>query len=84
MGTIESRVIEVLVEQFGVQAGDLSRETTIADDLGADSLDGMEVVLELEDEFDIVIPDGDINENAKITVGMIVDYISGRMRDTAL
>ena len=70
---IESKVIEIISEQMGVDKAEISRETSFINDLNADSLDTVELVMEFEDEFDMSIPD---EEAEKIqTVGAAVDYI---------
>ena len=70
---IESKVIEIVSEQMGVDKAEISRETSFINDLNADSLDTVELVMEFEDEFDTSIPD---EEAEKIqTVGAAIDYI---------
>ncbi len=70
---IEAKVIEIISEQMGVDKGEISRETSFINDLNADSLDTVELVMEFEDEFNMSIPD---EEAEKIqTVGAAVDYI---------
>lgn len=71
---IEAKVIDIVAEQMGVDKGEISRETSFANDLNADSLDTVELVMEFEDEFDTSIPD---EQAEKIqTVGQAIDYIS--------
>ena len=70
---IEAKVIEIVSEQMGVDKAEISRETSFINDLNADSLDTVELVMEFEDEFDMSIPD---EEAEKIqTVGADIDYI---------
>lgn len=70
---IEKRVIEIISEQMGADKSEIARETSFINDLNADSLDTVELVMEFEDEFDMSIPD---EEAEKIqTVGAAVDYI---------
>ncbi len=64
---------QILAEQLDADVESITPETDIADDLGADSLDVVEMLMAIEDEFDIEIPDEEI-ENLK-TVGNVVDYI---------
>ena len=71
--TVESKIIDIISEQMGVDKSEVSRETSFINDLNADSLDTVELVMEFEDEFDLSIPD---EEAEKIqTVGAAVDYI---------
>lgn len=70
---IEKRVIEIVAEQMGVNKDQITRETSFVNDLGADSLDTVELVMELEEEFDINIPDEDAEKIQ--TVGQSIDYI---------
>ena len=70
---IKEKVIEIISEQMGVERSEITRETSFINDLNADSLDTVELVMEFEDEFDMSIPD---EEAEKIqTVGAAVDYI---------
>ena len=70
---IEAKVIEIVSEQMGVDKAEITRETSFINDLNADSLDTVELVMEFEDEFDMSIPD---EEAEKIqTVGAAIDYI---------
>ena len=73
MASIEERVVDIVSEQLGVDKDKITRETSFVNDLGADSLDTVELVMALEEEFDIQIPD---EEAEKITtVQQAVDYI---------
>jgi acyl carrier protein len=70
---IEQKVIEIVAEHMGVDKSEITRETSFANDLNADSLDTVELVMEFEDEFETSIPD---EEAEKIlTVGQAIDYI---------
>ncbi len=70
---IEAKVVEIVSEQMGVDKSEITRETSFINDLNADSLDTVELVMEFEDEFDMSIPD---EEAEKIqTVGAAIDYI---------
>jgi len=67
------KVKKIIVEQLGVEEDEVTMESSFIDDLGADSLDIVELIMALEEEFDIEIPD---SEAEKITtVGDAVDYI---------
>jgi acyl carrier protein len=71
---IQKRVVEIISEQMGADKAEISRETSFINDLNADSLDTVELVMEFEDEFDLSIPD---EEAEKIqTVGAAIDYIA--------
>src|ERR1700674_4368550 len=73
MEDIEQKVIEIVSEQMGVDKSEITRETHFINDLNADSLDTVELVMEFEDEFELSIPD---EEAEKIqTVGQAIDYI---------
>ena len=77
---IQEKVIEIVSEQMGVDKGEVSPETSFINDLNADSLDTVELVMEFEDEFDMSIPD---EEAEKIqTVGAAIDYITKIMNET--
>lgn len=76
MSSIEERVIGIVSEQLGVPKEDVSRPSSIVDDLKADSLDVVEMVMEFEDEFSITIPDDDY-EKIK-TVGDAIEYIEDK------
>ncbi len=71
---IYDNVKDVLVEQLGVEAGEVTEEASFQEDLGADSLDLVELIMELEDQFEIKISDEDAQRIQ--TVGQAVDYIS--------
>ena len=73
MSEIQERVTAIIVEKLGVSESQVTPEATKAQDLGADSLDTVELIMELEKEFDITIPDA---ETEKIqTVGDAVSFI---------
>ena len=70
---IKNKVIDIISEQMGADKSEITRETSFINDLNADSLDTVELVMEFEDEFDMSIPD---EEAEKIqTVGAAIDYI---------
>ncbi|MBP3823226.1 MAG: acyl carrier protein [Bacteroidaceae bacterium] len=73
MSEIESKVRDIIVDKLGVDAAEVSAEKSFTGDLGADSLDTVELIMELENEFGIAIPDDDAEKIA--TVGDAVAYI---------
>jgi acyl carrier protein len=74
MSTIEERVKKIVVEQLGVKEEEVSNESSFVDDLGADSLDTVELVMALEEEFDTEIPDEDAEKIT--TVQEATDYVT--------
>jgi len=70
---IEQRVYAIVSEQMSVDKSEIKNETSFVNDLNADSLDTVELVMELEDEFDMSIPDDDAEKLQ--TVGQAIDYI---------
>ncbi len=77
MSTIEERVKKIVIEQLGVKEDEVTLEASFVDDLGADSLDTVELVMLLEEEFDTEIPD---DEAEKInTVQAAVDYVKANV-----
>ena len=70
---IFEKVKGVIVEQLGVAEGNITMKASFIDDLGADSLDIVELVMALEEEFDLEIPDSDAEK--VVTVGDVVEYI---------
>ena len=74
MSNIEDRVKKIVAEQLGVKEDEVKTESSFVDDLGADSLDTVELVMALEEEFDTEIPD---EEAEKITtVQLAINYIN--------
>jgi len=73
MSDISDKVKQIIVDKLGVDDSEITNESSFTNDLGADSLDTVELIMEFEKEFDISIPD---EEAEKIqTVGMAVDYL---------
>ncbi len=71
--SVEEKVKEIIIEQLGVDPEEVTNDASFINDLGADSLDTVELVMALEEEFDIEIPD---EEAEKLqTVGQAIDYI---------
>lgn len=80
MSTIEERVKKVVIDQLEINEGEATMEASFVDDLGADSLDTVELVMALEEEFDTEIPD---EEAEKIrTIQQAVDYIKQHQAET--
>jgi acyl carrier protein len=75
--SIESRVIKIVCDQMDKTADQIKPETDFVQDLGADSLDTVELVMCLEEEFEITIPDEDADKMR--TVGSAVEYIGGKL-----
>lgn len=71
--TTEQRIKAIIVEKLGVDEADVTREASFTNDLGADSLDTVELIMEFEKEFDMTIPDEDAEQIA--TVGNAIDYV---------
>ena len=77
MSNIEDRVRKIVAEQLGVKEEEVKAEASFVDDLGADSLDSVELVMALEEEFETEIPD---EEAEKITtVQLAIDYINNNL-----
>ncbi len=76
MNTIEARVKKVIVEQLGVKEEEVTNDASFVDDLGADSLDSVELVMALEEEFETEIPDEDAEKIG--TVQQAIDYVTAR------
>ncbi len=81
MATVFERVKNIVVEQLGVSADEVSPESSFVDDLGADSLDVVELVMALEEEFGVEIPDEEAEKIA--TVGEAVKYIEAHLSEHA-
>ncbi|MDF3035544.1 MAG: acpP [Paucimonas sp.] len=78
MSDIEQRVKKIVAEQLGVAEADIKNESSFVDDLGADSLDTVELVMALEDEFEMEIPD---EQAEKITtVQQAIDYATANVK----
>jgi len=74
MSSVEERVKKIVAEQLGVKAGEVTNDASFVDDLGADSLDTVELVMALEEEFETEIPDEDAEKIT--TVQQAIDYIT--------
>ena len=72
------KIKQILAEQLDADEEEMTLDTKIAEDLGADSLDVVELLMSIEDEFEVEIPDEEI-DNIK-TIGNVVDYIQNHMQ----
>ena len=74
---LESRIIEIIAEQLGMDPTEIESESTYVDDLGADSLDIVELIMALEEEFEVEVPDEEAEK--LLTVHQTVEYIRDRI-----
>jgi acyl carrier protein len=74
---LEERVAEIIVEQLGVSRNEVVVEASFIDDLGADSLDIVELVMAMEEEFNVEIPDEDAEKIQ--TIGAAIAYLKGKV-----
>lgn len=79
MSSVEDQIKGIIAEQLGVKAEELKNDASFVDDLGADSLDTVELVMALEEEFETEIPDEDAESIT--TVQQAIDYILARKVD---
>ncbi len=77
MSTVEERVKQIVIEQLGVTEEEVSEDSSFVDDLGADSLDTVELVMALEEEFNCEIPDEDAEKIT--TVAQANEYVRAHM-----
>ena len=77
MDNIEARVKKIVAEQLGVAEGDIKNESSFVEDLGADSLDNVELVMALEEEFDVSVPEEEL-EGIE-TVGQAYELVAGKL-----
>ena len=77
--SIEERVKKIIIEQLGVKPEQVTNEASFVEDLGADSLDTVELVMALEEEFECEIPDEDAEKIT--TVQQAIDYIKGHLKE---
>jgi acyl carrier protein len=80
MSSVEDQVRGIIAEQLGVKADEIKNDASFVDDLGADSLDTVELVMALEEEFETEIPDEDAEKIT--TVQQAIDYIVSRKGDS--
>jgi acyl carrier protein len=81
MSTVEERVKKIVVEQLGVEDKDVRLDASFVDDLGADSLDTVELIMALEEEFEAEIPDEDAEKI--ISVQDAINYIKEREKESS-
>ena len=74
---IKAKVIELIIEELGVEAGEVTLEASFIEDLGADSLDTVELIMKFEEEFDIDIADDDAEKLT--TVGKAIEYLEKQL-----
>jgi acyl carrier protein len=77
MADLKDKVKEIIVEQLGVDASEVTESASFIDDLGADSLDTVELVMAFEEEFEIEIPDEDAEKLT--TVGQAIEYLKKKI-----
>ena len=78
MENFETRVKKIIAEQLGVNEAEIKKESSFVDDLGADSLDSVELVMALEEEFETEIPDEDAEKIT--TVQQAIDYVTSHSK----
>lgn len=78
MESVRDRIKRLITEQFGFQPGDIKEESTLKEDLGADSLDCVEFTMAVEEEFEIEIPDEDAEK--LLTVQQVIDYVETKLK----
>jgi len=79
MSSIEEQVKSIVAEQLGVKEDEVTNDASFVDDLGADSLDTVELVMALEEEFETEIPDEDAEKMT--TVQLAIDFVTARQSD---
>lgn len=81
--SVEARIQNIIQEELGVDGEEVTRDATFTTDLGCDSLDVIEIVMKIEEEFHIEIPDEDYDEGQLPTVGHLIDYVEQRLKKAA-
>jgi acyl carrier protein len=76
---IHEKVKEIIIDQLGVDASEITEEASFIDDLGADSLDTVELIMAFEEEFDIEIPDEEAEK--LLTVGKAMEYLNKKLAE---
>lgn len=77
---IEGKIFDIVAKQLNIERGNIKRESSFVNDLGADSLDTVELVMEIEEAFSISIPDEDAQKMQ--SVGDAIEYIEKRVNDS--
>lgn len=80
---VSDRLKAIIVDQFGVGEEEVTDIAKFVEELGADSLDVIEIVMAIEEEFNIEIPDNDFEDGQFATVGDLVTYVEGRLKGKA-
>jgi acyl carrier protein len=78
---IESGVREVIARCMGLETDEVKNDDLMKEDIGCDSIDCVEIVIELEKEFDISIPDNEVDAAAGWTVSELCDYVEERLKE---
>ncbi len=76
--SVEKKIFQIIAEQLGISEDEIVRDASLIDDMGADSLDIVELVMAMEEEFEMEIPDEDAEKIS--TVQDIIDYVQGRLK----
>ncbi len=74
---LDKRIIEIIAEQLGMDISEVQPDSTYIEDLGADSLDIVELIMAIEEEFEIEIPDEDAEK--LLTVNQTIEYVTGKV-----
>ena len=80
MAELAQKVTDLIIEKLGVEADDITPEASFTNDLGADSLDTVELIMEFEKEFEVTIPDEDAEQIS--TVGDAIDYLTKKTSES--
>ena len=75
---MRKRIVQIIAKQLGIEEGDISAQSSVVEDLGADSLDVVELIMALEEEFDLEIPDTEAEKI--INVQNIIDYMENALQ----
>jgi len=75
---MKKRIVQIIARQLGIEEKDVSAQASVVEDLGADSLDVVELIMALEEEFDLEIPDTEAEKNGKVQ--NIIDYMENALQ----